>query len=278
MADELTTAQVDDLSGVAIQEARLTLQNLSQLQDFITVRNVPTGASTARFPLWGGLTAAALTEGNDIVNSSASTSGVEISPTTNAAWGTVVTDIAVHDAPQTFAELGRAAASSIVQKKNADIYALFDGFSQAVGTTDVNITEAVIREAKKLLLQQSIPPNEPLFMVLTPEPFEDLMGLYSLNTNNTSDVIREAVYRGEAPPIYGVRTVLHTSGVSETGDVKCGMFARDALAMAVGWDLKLEVVRRARAVAWDFVMSASYTVAELNDLHGIEMLLDGTTP
>lgn len=276
MADETTTAQVDDLSGIAIQEARLTAQNSSQLTDFITVKQVPPGNSTVRFPLWPGLTAAALTEGNDVANSAAATSSVEIAHTTNAVWATVVTDIAVHDAEALFAGLGQAAASAIVQKKNADIFALFDGFTtNAIGTTNVDITEALVREGVKKLMQQSINPAEPIYMVITPEVFEDLMALYSLNTNNTSDVVRDAVYRGEAPPIYGVRTVLHTSGIDESGDLKCGMFTRDALAMAVGWDMKLEVARRVRAVGWDFVMSASYTAAELNDLHGVEMLVDG---
>lgn len=275
MADEVTTAQVDDLSGIAIQEATLTAQNLSQLKDFITVKTVPTGSSAARFPRWGGLTAAGLTEGNDVANSAASTTGPELTPTTNAVWATVVTDIAVHDAPQVFADLGKAAASAIVQKINDDIFALFDGFATVLGSGTVDITEEVIRQGRKKLLQQSVQPNAEMFLVITPEVFEDLMGLYSLNTNNTSDVIREAIYRGEAPPIYGVRIVLHTSGLSEAGDIKCGLFARDALGMAVSWDMKLEVTRRPRAIGWDFVMSSSYAVGELIDLHGIEMLLDG---
>lgn len=276
MADELVTASVDDLSGIAIQEARLTAQNSSQLTDFITVKQVPTGFSAARFPLWPGLSASSLTEGDDVANTAVSTSGVEISHTTNAVFATVVTDIAVHDAEELFAKLGKAAASAIVQKKNADIFALFDGFTtNAIGTTNVDITEALVREGKKKLMQQSILANEPIYMVITPEVFEDLMALYSLNTNNTSDVVRDAVYRGEAPPIYGVHTVLHTSGIDESADLKCGMFTRDALAMSVGWDMKLEVARRVRAIGWDFVMSSSYTAAELDDKHGVEMLVDG---
>lgn len=275
MADEVTTAQVDDLSGVAIQEARFTLQNLSKLADYITVKQKPKGVSTVRFPLWASMTAAALTEGNDIVNQGASTSSVEVSPTTNSAVGTVITDIALSDAPQTGKDIGKAAAMACIAKQNADIFALFDGFTNAVGSSNVDITEAVVREAKKILLQQSLPPETEIFMVLTPEPFEDLMGLYSLNTNNTSDVVRDAVYRGEAPPIYGVRTVLHTSGVDESGDVKCGMFARSALCMGVDWDVDIELGRRTRAKAWDFIATMSYAVAELTDLHGVEMLLDG---
>lgn len=272
----IVTANVDDLSGIAIQEARLTAQNSSQLTDFITVKPVPPGFSAVRFPLWPGLTAVALTEGDDISNQGASTSGVEISHTTNAVWADTITDIAVHDAEELFANLGKAAGSAIVQKKNADIFALFDGFTtNTVGTTNVDITEALVREAKKKLMQQSISANEPIYMVITPEVFEDLMALYSLNTNNTSDVVRDAVYRGEAPPIYGVHTVLHTSGIDESGDLKCGMFTRDAIGLAEGWDMFLEVVRRPRAIGWDFVMSSSYAAAEVNDLHGVEMLVDG---
>ena len=279
MASEITTSAVDDLSGVAIQECRMTMQNLSQLSNYITKKDCPPGASTVRFPLLAGLTAAALTEGNDVANSAATTSSIEVSPTTNAVWGSVVTDIAIHDSGEDlFAKLGQAAGMAIIQKQNADIFALFDGFTgnTPVGSTTVDITEAAILRAKTMLLQRSVNPLEPIYMVITPVVLEDLLALYSTNTNITSLLLRDDALAGKAPPIYGVNVIIHTSGITETGDIKCGMFTRDALCMGVSWDSKIEVTRRSRAVAWDFVASSCYAVAELNDLHGVEMLLDGS--
>ena len=272
MADEILTTSIDELASIAVAEANLSLRNGIDLASLITRRDLAPGQISVRFPIYASVAAAALTEGNEAANTAVTTTGVVLTPTTNAVIAHAITDLADHAAPQLMVDLGRKAADAIRKKRNADIFALFDGFSNALGTTNVDITEALIRQAKKILMQNDadgIP-----YLVLTPEVAEDLLGLYSLNTSNTADNVRDAVYAGQMPVIYGVRPFV-INGPTETTDLKCGMFTREALGIAVAWEVKVEIQRRAKLVGYDFVASSAYAVGEINDGYGVELLVDG---
>jgi hypothetical protein len=274
MANETKSTSVDELSAIAIAQAQFTAQNICDLTTLLTFRGLAAGEISARFPLFGKETAAALTEGNTIPNTEVTTTGVVLTPGMNATWGTTVSDMAASSAPQIFADIGRVSVQAVIAKKNADIFALFDGFSNQVGTTGVDISEATILAGVTQLRNQSALGE--IFLVITPDVAQDLLTLYSSNTNNTAPGQREKAMAGEMPEIYGVTPIVCTSGISQVGDVKCGMFTREALGYVNQWGYKLEPQRENMQVGTAIAVSASYAVGEINDSLGVEVLVDGT--
>jgi len=272
MANETLSTSINELAQIAVAEANLNLRNNVDLTNLITRRDLKPGESAARFPVYGATSATSVTEGESAAYAEATTTGVTLTPSAAMAYAALITDAALHDAPQLMADLGVKAANAIRKARNNAIFTLFDGFSNALGTTNVDITEALIRQGKKTLMQNDadgIP-----YLVLTPEVAEDLLALYSLNTNNTADNVRDAVYAGQMPVIYGVKPFV-INGPTETIDLKCGMFTKEALGIAVKKDVQVDVQRNALKIGWDFVVSQIYAVGEINDGYGVELLVDG---
>lgn len=276
MANETISTSIDELASIAVAEARLVAQNRIDLTRTLTVRDVPVGSISARFPKYTAQSAAALTEGNSASNTELTTTGVVLTPSTNAVWKTVVTDIAGHAAPQLFTDIGRIGADAILKKKNQDIFALYDGFSNEVGTINTDLTLTTVRAGVKKLIQNGATGD--IYLVITPEVLEDFyadLASQSAGGAAISDNTRDAVLRGEMPLVYGVRPLVVTSGISEAGDVKCGLYTAQALGYASMWDFKVEIARNAAAVGYDVVVSSAYAVGEIDDTQGVEVLCDG---
>lgn len=275
MANETLSTSIDELSAIAVAEARETMTNSVDLRNYVSRFTVPEGAISIRVPKMGSLTASALTEGNSAANQEFTSTGVVLTPSTNAVAQISMTDLASHNAPQAAVQAGRAFGRAIIAKINADIAALFDGFSTALGTTNVDITEALIRGSVRRLMEANAP--GPYYMAMPPRVFEDLMAIYSTNTNQTSDRLRDAIMAGEQPTIYGVIPVVSSSGFAEDGndDYKIAVFSQEALGYAESWDIRIEPQRDASLVGQKWVASAAYAVGELDDTYGVELLVDG---
>lgn len=279
MANETISTSIDELSSIAIAEARLVAASRQDLTRLCTMREVPAGNISVRFPKYTNQSAAALSEGSDASNTEIVTTGVVLTPATNAVISTMISDLAAHNAPQVVADFGRIAADAILKKKNADVFALFDGFSVAIGTSDTDLTVATLRAGVKKLLQKNAVGE--IYLVITPEVWEDLWtDMASTSGSNAliSDRARDAIMSGIVDPsirIHGAVPVVVTSGISETGDVKCGLFTREALGYAFAWDFKVEFQRRSKGVGWDVTASSAYAVGEIDDNMGIEVLCDG---
>ena len=61
-----------------------------------------------------------------------------------------------------------------------------------------------------------------------------------------------------------------------TGDYKGAIFHRDALALAMMQDLKIETQRDASLRADEIVATAVYGTGELNDTYGVELNVDSS--
>lgn len=280
MANETTTTTLDDLCQAIIAEARMVLSQSVDLTDYIDKRMVPRGKSSVTFPEYGSMTATR-TGDTDASNQSVSTSGTTITPTVVTAMTTILDTADWASAPlQVGSDIGKLAAGAIHDLRNQEVWALFDGFTQAVGTTNTDITEANIAAGVRYLLSAKAP--RPYYLAITPHVFEDLLALYSTSTNWTSNAIRDAVLqRGELPPIYGVYPLLidnlasgTSAGKADGADAKCGLFSRGALGCATMWDINVEPQRDASIVGNEIVVSTCYAVGEVKDTWGVEVLVD----
>lgn len=277
MADETVQASVNELAAVVSQAAAEYMEEVQSLVDTVWVKELAPGQISAKFPVWSAMSAAsALTEGNAASNTNIVSTGPTLTATTNAVHRSLITDLADFTAGGEAVRFGRQAAKAIRMKLDQDIYALFDGFSNASGTTNTDISEATILSAKHALINRGAP--GPYFLAVTPRVYQDLIALYSLNTSIASLDIRDAAMKeGRLTPIYGVQPVLVSSGITEdgNGDYKCAMYSREAIGAAFSWHLKTEIQRAAEYVGYNLVVSSCYAVSEVADNFGQEIVADG---
>lgn len=281
MANETTSTTLNDLTQALIAEAFAVQSQGMNLSDFVSRRQLPPGKNAVLFPKYGAVTIAAVNEATDLANQAVSTSGVTITPGEYGGM-TTLTDVAdyVSNPVQVGAEIGNLFGIAMNAIKNQTIWALFDGFSQAVGTTNTDITEAVILQAITLLTDAKAP--RPYYFAITPYVMEDLMTIYSTNTSMSADAIRNSVLdKGILPPIYGVQPLLvdnlasgTSAGKGQAADAKCGMFSRSAIGYVDGYPMKVETERDASLRGTEIVTTAYFGVGEIEDTFGVEVLCD----
>jgi hypothetical protein len=279
MADEITASALADLSTIAVQEAQLAATSLCDLSRYVTTnRIVPAGSISARFPIYSTPTATTLTDGNSLSNAAISLASATLTPTVKGIQF-AITDLAMHAAPQEVADLARQAAAALISQKNKAIIALFDGFSQAVGTTNVDITEANIIAAVKNLTTAGAP--GPYYLVIGPQQWADLQGIYKGSTSVFASMVREVAYKGVPSggdtglDLFGARVLVCGDFTSDgNGDIKGAVLSPAALGYAQSWDMVAKAQRDESLVGMKLVFSSAYAVGELKDEWGTEFLLD----
>ena len=122
----------------------------------------------------------------------------------------------------------------------------------------------------------------PYYMPVTPYVLEDLLSLYSSNTDSiASSLMEQAQIDGFLPKIHSVIPILVDSlpagtstGQLEEADTKTAIFSGEALGFVSEWDFRIETERNASLRAVELIASASFGVGEIKDDWGVELLLD----
>jgi N4-gp56 family major capsid protein len=251
------------------------------------VRNFNLGSGqgkTVTLPIYPIVKAAALTEGNEVSNTAVATDGatVTISP---VAVRTLVTDLAVQaSASNVVADLGRVFGEGIARKVDADLMALFAGFStNTLGDGSTAITPASIFNAVAKLRTAGVP-LDGIVAVLHPAIAYDLKAALT-TTGNTAfaagafgPVANQAMQEGFVGMLAGIPVYESANMANDgtTGDYKGAVFHRDALGIATIGDINIETQRRASYVGTDVVASMHYGVGELYDGYGVLMHYDSS--
>jgi len=279
-----TTTTLNDLLPSIVAEAMFVASERSIMRGL--VRNFTLGSGqgkTVTLPIYPTVSAAALTEGDEVSNTAVSTSGatVTISP---VAVRTLVTDLAVQSsASNVVADLGRVFGEGIARKVDADLMALFDGFSTALGDGTSAITPAAIFNAVAKLRTAGVP-LDGIVAVLHPAIAYDLKAALTTTGNTAfvagaySDVSNQAMREGLVGTLAGI-PIFESANMADTGtagDFKGAVFHRDALGIATIGDITIETQRRASYVGTDVVAALHYGVAELYDGYGVEMHYDSS--
>jgi hypothetical protein len=229
---------------------------------------------SVEIPIYAVVTAAAVNEATDLSNTAINPSSVTITASEIGIM-TTLTDLAKNSASRNVgSDIGKLFGEAIAKKIDTDLTALFDGFSTSVGGAGTELTIAKIFEAAATLRQSGVP--SPYYGVFNPKAIYNVKkSLTNTFVNpNAGDLQNEAMKTGFIGQIGGVQ-IFETSnvdGTSDTDNCKGGVFARDALGLAVMQDLKLETQRDASLRADEIVATAVYGVSELHDSYGIEML------
>mgnify|MGYP003638853126 FL=1 len=280
MSNETTLSTLDDLIVPMIAEALFVASEASIMRPLVRNYALPKNSGKViQVPIYPVVAAAAVAEATDLANTAISTSKADL---TVAEVGvmTTVTDMAVNTSESDVVkDLGKLFGEGIARKMDADLMALFDGFSGAVGAADAAITVAKIFEAVSKLKQAGVPSND-MSCVLHPAVAYDLKAnmTNTFANPNPTDLANEALRTGFVGQLAGVN-VYESSNMANTGtggDFKGGLFHKDALGLAMLQDIKIETQRDASIRGTEIVATAVYGVGELHDSYGIEVLADSS--
>ena len=176
------------------------------------------------------------------------------------------------------ASIGRVLGESMARKVDADIAALFSGFSNSVGGSGTELTADLIFAAVATLRNASV--MGPYVAVFHPYQTYNLKkqltnagaNAMSHNLSDLGNRVLDAGFIGRigGVDIYESAVVTGDSAAAYTGAV---MHA-DALAFALKKDLTIETQRDASLRATEIVASMTYAVGELQDAHGVAVLTD----
>jgi len=279
MANETTSSTLSELYTEIIQEAIFTFQETSVMRPLVTTYNINGQGKQIAVPIYPVVSASAVSEATDLSNTAIDPTSVTITASEVGVM-TTLTDLARNSAPRNVAgDIGRLFGEALARKQDADLTALFDGFSTALGDGTGAISTAVIFNALSTLRANSLDADM-CAVVLHPKIAYDLKAnmTNTFANANANDLANEALRSGFVGRLAGMN-VFETSNIANTGtagDYKGGAFHRDALAIAMMQDVKIETQRDASLRADEIVATSVYGVGEIHDTYGVELWNDSS--
>jgi len=279
MANETTSSTLSELYTEIVAEAEFVIQEKSIMKNLVKNYTIAGGGKSVEVPIYSAVAAAAVAEATDLSNTAVNPSSVTITASEVGVM-TTLTDLARNSASRNVAaDIGRLFGEGIAKKMDQDLIALFDGFSVTLGDGTGAITAASIFNAASTLRAAGLP-IEDCYAILHPKIAYDLKAnLTNTFVNaNGNDLANEALRSGYIGSLAGVK-IFETSNMSDTGtagDYKGAVFHKDALALAMMQDIKIETQRDASLRADEIVATAVYGVGELHDSYGVELHFDSS--
>jgi hypothetical protein len=257
------------------------------MRQYAIVKSIANWASNAeRFPKTPTLTAGGLTEGTDLTANTAFSPTAVTLTVGEVGLKLTLTDLMAMGGIVGAAHYGQEAGKAVAEKRTSDLVALMSGFTNSVGTTNTDITEAFFLNAIAQLRGAKVP--SPYVAVLhTDSYYKELIGAiggtYSALTNTGAGVRAEsndlpgAGQGGTVGQLYGVNTLI-TPLVAEDGndDKINGMYApARAIGYVEKWAVRPELERDASLRGTEVVVTAAYAVGETDDISGVRIVSDG---
>ena len=283
MANETTSSTLSELYTEIVAEALFVASERSIMRPLVKNYAISGGGKSVEVPVYGTVSASAVSEASDLSNTAINPSSVTITASENGIM-TTLTDLARNSAPRNVAgDIGKLFGEAIAKKIDTDLTALFGGFSNTVGGNTTVMSASLIFQAVAKLRATGVP-SDNLACILHPNIAFDLKsGLSNTFANPNAGVGNEALRTGFAGQIAGV-SIYETSNMADssgnnpgtTGDYKGAVFHSDSLGLAMMQDLKIETQRDASLRADEIVATAVYGVGELQDSYGCEVEADSS--
>jgi N4-gp56 family major capsid protein len=283
MANESDTGSLQHLIAPIVQEAMFVASETSIMPGLVKTFTVPANAGKVlQVPLYPVQTIATdAGEAQDLSNTEIST-GVANITLTEAGIMTTLTDMARnHSVSNVVADLGKLFGEAIAKRHDRALTALFSTFTTSINPsadTQSELAVADLHKAYATLKAAAVP--GPYYGVFTPQALYALKASLTntyVNPTNSLVVTNQAMSEGYIGRIAGI-DVFETSNIvadSATTAV-CGVFARDALGLAVAQNINIETQRDASLRAEEIVASTRYGVSVLHNSYGVKIAVDNT--
>ena len=278
MANETTSTTLAELYTEIVAEAQFVASEKSIMRNLVKNYAISGGGKVVEVPVYAQVSASAVADATDLSNTAIDPSSVSITASEVGVM-TTLTDLARNSAPRNVAsDIGKLFGEALARKQDADLTNLFNGFSVELGDGTTAISPAVIFNALSTLRANALPANE-CAVVLHPKIAYDLKsGLTNTFAGLDTETSNEALRSGFVGKLAGLN-IFETSNMANTGtagDYKGGAFHKDALAIAMMQDVKIETQRDASLRADEIVATSVYGVGEIHDSYGVELHYDSS--
>ena len=278
MANESTSSTLSELYTEIVAEAQFVASEKSIMRNLVKNYAISGGGKAVEVPVYAQVSAAAVSEATDLSNTAIDPTSVTITASEVGVM-TTLTDLARNSAPRNVAaDIGKLFGEALARKQDADLIALFDGFSVTLGDGTTAISPAVIFNALSTLRANALPANECAVVVHPKIAYDLKSGLTNTFAGLDTETSNEALRAGFVGTLAGMR-IFETSNLANTGtagDYKGGAFHKDALAIAMMQDVKIETQRDASLRADEIVATSVYGVGEIHDSYGVELHYDSS--
>ena len=278
MANETTSSTISELYTEIVAEAQFVASEKSIMRNLVKNYAISGGGKAVEVPVYAQVAAAAVADATDLANTAINPTSVTITASEVGVM-TTLTDLARNSAPRNVAaDIGKLFGEALARKQDADLTGLFDSLTTEVGDGTAAISPAAIFNAMSTLRANSLPINE-CAVVLHPKIAYDLKsGLTNTFAGLDTETSNEALRAGFVGKLAGMN-IFETSNMSNTGnagDYKGAAFHKDALAIAMMQDVKIETQRDASLRADEIVATSVYGVGEIHDSYGGELHFDSS--
>ena len=275
MANETTSSTVSELYTEIVAEALFVASEQSIMRNLVRNYTIAGGGKSVEVPIYANVSAAAVNEATDLSNTAINPTSVTITAS-EVGIMTTLTDLARNSASRNVAaDIGRLFGEAIARKIDADLSALFTGFSTEKGPgAGSEIVVQDLFEAAAELRTNNAP--GPYYGVFHPKQiFNVKKTLTNTFVGRDTELSNEAMRTGFVGNIAGVQ-IFESSNISVDGsdDSIGGVFSQDALALAMMQDLKIESQRDASLRADELVATAVFGVSEIHDSYGVKITAD----
>ena len=278
MANETTSTTLSELYTEIVAEAQFVASEKSIMRNLVKNYAISGGGKAVEVPVYAQVSASAVADATDLANTAIDPSSVTITASEVGVM-TTLTDLARNSAPRNVAsDIGKLFGEALARKQDADLTAKFDGFSVALGDGSTAISPAVIFNALSTLRANALPANECAVVVHPKIAYDLKSGLTNTFAGLDTETSNEALRSGFVGKLAGLN-IFETSNMANTGtagDYKGGAFHKDALAIAMMQDVKIETQRDASLRADEIVATSVYGVGEIHDSYGVELHYDSS--
>jgi N4-gp56 family major capsid protein len=264
-----------------LAEAQFAAYENSVARQIVTPFDYPANAGKIlQVPVYSAITATGLTEGTAPSAADTNTTSATI---TLGEIGTYfqVTDMLRDSAERdVVADLGAQAGRAIAEKMDTDVFALFNSFTNSVGTEDSAITVDNIFEAVATLRGNKV--VGPLAAVVSPRQALQLKkelataGGANITASEIGSSVLRQFYIGSVAGCQVFESSLVKRDLDTDTDTELNavgaVFAPTAMGHAMRGGINMETQRQAAARATDIMMSAVVGQAILQDVHGVKIV------
>lgn len=283
-----------DVSKILLAEAIDNVEASAPNKELVTNIDIPSGHYQVTVPIYGRVTAAAVTE------------GVDLAPVNGPQYANVVTQTASEHGVMTFvsdrvahqnnddviAVIGEQHGRSLGRLLDQDIIGLFDGFSNSLGSAGSNLNLNSIAAAVSFLRSDDStygPAPAPINASLHPEQIRRMItdaagqansltnfGGNPIPTGLSEDLVRN--YMRGRDPLFGV-PIIESPNITRdaSDDAKGAVFSVRALHLAMEREVRAEEERDASLRGTEIVTTAVWGQGETVDVWGVEMLGDAAS-
>ena len=277
------------MSKTLIAEAIANVEQSAPMMDLVSRYDIPSGSKQVTIPIWGRQSAVALTEGVDIAVPQQMSSTIVSLTASEHGILSFITDRLKHENNEdVLSAVGTMHGRAVGRLLDGDLLTLLDSFTKTVPGAGTAATLQTIAGAVAYLRTDNSTggafgpaPSKPN-AVLNPEQIrrltQDVAGIQAQGTampagaipdGPSADILR-TYWRGN-DPIFGV-PIYEDGNISvSSNNAKGGVFAREALALAMENEIHAEEERDASLRGTEIVTVGTWGESEIVDDWGVEI-------